>query len=91
MTNYGAIYAKASRENAPGLGRDNFDAGIAAVVAAAKAEAEAERDVAIAQRDASRRVNAEFLAARAAAEQAAALHDTSEHYTKQPMPDGEGE
>ena len=38
MTNYGAIYAKASRENAPGIGRDNFDAGVAAVVAAAKAE-----------------------------------------------------
>ena len=39
MTDYGAIYAKASRENAPGIGRDNFDAGIAAVVAAAKGEA----------------------------------------------------
>ena len=36
MTNYGALYAKASRDNAPGLGRDNFDAGLAAVVAAAK-------------------------------------------------------
>jgi len=39
MTDYQAVYAKASRENAPGIGRDNFDAGIAAVVAAAKAEA----------------------------------------------------
>jgi len=39
VTNYEAIYAKASRENAPGIGRDNFPAGIAAVVAAAKAEA----------------------------------------------------
>jgi hypothetical protein len=39
MTDYGAIYAKASRENAPGIGRDNLDAGIAAVVAAAKGEA----------------------------------------------------
>jgi len=38
MTNYGAIYAKASRENAPGIGRDNFDAGVAAVVAAARAD-----------------------------------------------------
>jgi len=42
VIDYGAIYAKASRENAPGLGRDNFPAGIAAVVAAAKAEAREE-------------------------------------------------
>ena len=42
MTSYEAIYSKASRENAPGAGRDNLSAGIAAVVAAAKAEAATE-------------------------------------------------
>jgi len=105
MTDYGAIYAKASRENAPGIGRDNFDAGIAAVVAAAKGEAlgEAAKSALAPSkllRDASTcRQIAHDLRARAdgyatdnlAAAHATDLREQSKFYAVRAMPDSEGE
>ena len=104
MTDYGAIYAKASRENAPGLGRDNFDAGIAAVVATAKVEAlDAMADEVYDTDDGTSEPSADFywrlVLARAfkyrvaslAAAHTTDLREQSKFYAVKSMPDGVGE